>query len=74
MKKNNKIILLTIFIILFTSISVKASAPTLSVPNVNISVDGAQTPKEYVDRKEKIAQASIKELENEIKRRNKKAS
>jgi hypothetical protein len=31
-------------------------------------------PKEYVDRKEKIAQASIKELENEIKRRKKKAS
>jgi flagellar biosynthetic protein FliP len=49
MKKNNKIILLTIFIILFASISVKAAAPTLSVPNVNISVDGAQTPKEYVD-------------------------
>ena len=49
MKKNNKIILLTIFIILFASIPVKAAAPTLNVPNVNISVDGAQTPKEYVD-------------------------
>jgi flagellar biosynthetic protein FliP len=49
MKKNNKIILLTLFIILFASISVKATASTLSVPNVNISVDGAQTPKEYVD-------------------------
>lgn len=48
MKKHNKIIFLTLFIILFGSISVKA-APTLNVPNVNISVDGANTPKEYVD-------------------------
>lgn len=48
MKNHNKVILLTIFIILFASISVKA-APTLNVPNVNISVDGANSPKEYVD-------------------------
>jgi flagellar biosynthetic protein FliP len=37
------------FILLFTSISVKAAAPTLNIPKVNISVDGAETPKEYVD-------------------------
>lgn len=49
MKNHNKIILLTLFIILFASIQVKAAAPTLSIPKVNISVDGAQTPKEYVD-------------------------
>lgn len=48
MKRYNRIIILTIFIVLFASISVKA-ASTLNVPNVNISVDGADTPKEYVD-------------------------
>lgn len=47
MKKHNRIIILTIFIILFASISVKAA--TLNIPNVNISVDGSNTPKEYVD-------------------------
>lgn len=49
MKKHNKIIILTIFTILFASISVKAAAANLNVPNVNISVDGSNTPKEYVD-------------------------
>ncbi len=48
MKKHYKIILITMFIMLLASITVKA-APTLNVPNVNISVDGADTPKEYVD-------------------------
>lgn len=49
MKKRSRIILLTLFILLFASISVKAASPTLNIPNVNISVDGAETPKEYVD-------------------------
>ena len=49
MKKHSRIILLTMFILLFASISVKAAAPTLNIPKVNISLDGAETPKEYVD-------------------------
>lgn len=49
MKKNRKIILISLFIILFVSVSAKAAATGLSIPNVNISVDGSDTPKEYVD-------------------------
>lgn len=48
MKKHYKIFLTVMFIFLFASITVKA-APTLNIPNVNISVDGADTPTEYVD-------------------------
>lgn len=48
MKKHYKIILTVMFIFLFASITVKA-APTLNIPNVNISVDGSDTPTEYVD-------------------------
>ncbi|MGL5616275.1 MAG: flagellar type III secretion system pore protein FliP [Sarcina sp.] len=49
--KNNKgikVLLLTfLFLVVFT-VSVKAAPTEVPVPNINISVDGASTPKEYV--------------------------
>lgn len=50
MKKFSRVIILTLLISLFFMVSVKAATiPTLNIPKVNISVDGAKTPTEYVD-------------------------
>lgn len=49
MKKNSKILLLTLFFICVASTAAYAASPNLSIPKVSISVDGTQNPKEYVD-------------------------
>ncbi|MCX7950373.1 MAG: flagellar type III secretion system pore protein FliP [Clostridiales bacterium] len=48
MKKNKSLILIILFLVIFPTIS-KAAPVNLTVPKVNISVDNATTPKEYVD-------------------------
>lgn len=53
MKKYNKIALLTLLFIVLTAVTAYAAPAStttgISIPNVNISVDGAKGPKEYVD-------------------------
>lgn len=48
-KKYAVIILMVIASIVFLGYNVQAAPATLPLPKVNISVDGANTPKEYVD-------------------------
>lgn len=48
-KKYAVLTLLVMAFILFLGYNVQASPATLPLPKVNISVDGANTPKEYVD-------------------------
>lgn len=52
MNKYKKIILFSVFfigILCFFSINAKAAPTTVPVPKINFSVDGASSPKEYVD-------------------------
>jgi flagellar biosynthesis protein FliP len=48
-KKYTAITLLAVVFIVFLGYNVQASPANLPLPKVNISVDGANTPKEYVD-------------------------
>lgn len=48
-KKKYFIIISVLFIIFFLNFKVQASPQNIPIPKVNISVDGAKTPKEYVD-------------------------
>jgi flagellar biosynthesis protein FliP len=48
-KKYAAITLLAVIFIMFLGYNVQASPANLPLPKVNISVDGANTPKEYVD-------------------------
>jgi flagellar biosynthesis protein FliP len=48
-KKNAALIISFIAFSLFLGFKVHAAPATIPLPNVNISVDGANTPKEYVD-------------------------
>lgn len=49
MKRSGRIIILTLFLIMFAVKTAKAAPPQIQVPKVNISVDGSQSPKDYVD-------------------------
>lgn len=49
MKKYSKIIILTLIFICIGSTAALAAPPEISIPKVNISIDGATNPKEYVD-------------------------
>lgn len=49
MKRSNRVIIFTLFLIVFAATTVKAAPPQIQVPKLNISVDGAQNPKDYVD-------------------------
>lgn len=49
MKKYSKILILTLIFICIGSTVALAAPPEISIPKVNISIDGATNPKEYVD-------------------------